>query len=236
MRQVVLDTETTGLEVEQGHRVIEIGCVEMINRRRTGNTFHRYLRPDRDIDSGAEQVHGISSEELRGKPRFAEVAGELLEFIEGAELIIHNAEFDIGFLDNELRLAGRTGDSMRAHCQVLDTLLLARRLHPGQRNGLDALCRRYAIDNSAREYHGALLDAQLLADVYLAMTGGQAALSLDAVPAAASAGAASLRFDRSGLSLVVRRAGAAELDAHERLLDLLQKSCPQGAAWRERGG
>lgn len=235
MRQVVLDTETTGLEVAQGHRIIEIGCVEMVNRRRTGNTFHQYLRPDRDIDSGAEQVHGISNEELRGKPRFAEVAGEFLEFIGSAELIIHNAEFDVGFLDNELRLAGRDG-GIRSHCQVLDTLLLARRLHPGQRNGLDALCRRYGIDNSAREYHGALLDAQLLADVYLAMTGGQAALSLDVLPATAAAGVAPLRFDRSGLALVVRRASAEELAAHERQLDLLQKACPQGAAWRSRNG
>lgn len=236
MRQVVLDTETTGLEVEQGHRIIEIGCVEMVNRRRTGNTFHQYLRPDRDIDSGAEQVHGISNEALQGKPRFAEIVGELLEFIAGAELIIHNAEFDVGFLDNELRLAGRDGDSVRGHCQVLDTLLLARRLHPGQRNGLDALCRRYGIDNSARDYHGALLDAQLLADVYLAMTGGQAALSLDIAPATEVAGAVVPRFDRAGLSLVVRHASAEELAAHERQLDLLEKACPQGAAWRRRDG
>lgn len=232
MRQIILDTETTGLEVVQGHRIIEIGCVELVNRRRTGRNFHHYLRPDRDIDSGAGLVHGITSEELKGKPRFAEIAGELLQFIDGAELVIHNADFDIGFLDNELRLAERASDSIRGHCEVLDTLVLARRLHPGQRNGLDALCRRYGVDNSGRDYHGALLDAQLLADVYLAMTGGQATLSLDAAPAVDSGMGSTIRLDRTGLSVVVLRASAQELQAHECQLDLLQKSCPQGAAWR----
>lgn len=231
MRQVVLDTETTGLEVEQGHRIIEIGCVELVNRRRSGRHFHRYLQPDREIDIGAEQVHGISHGKLAGMPRFADVADELLDFIRGAELVIHNAGFDIGFLDNEFRLAGRPGDSIRGHCRVLDTLELARRLHPGQRNNLDALCRRYDIDNSARSYHGALLDAQLLADLYLAMTGGQAALSLEAAPRDATGQAAGRHLDRTGLRLVVRRASPAEVEAHERQIDLLQKSCPQGALW-----
>ena len=235
MRQVVLDTETTGLEVAQGHRIIEIGCIELVNRRHTGRSFHRYLRPDRDIDSGAGRVHGISSAELMNMPRFAAVAGELLEFIGGAELIIHNAEFDVGFLDNEFRLAGRPADSIRIHCQVLDTLALARRLHPGQRNSLDALCRRYGIDNSGRELHGALLDARLLADLYLAMTGGQAALSLDTAPAVVPGAVPAARLDRTGLQLVVVRASGAELAAHERQLDLLQEACPQGAAWRSVG-
>lgn len=231
MRQIVLDTETTGLEAEQGHRVIEIGCVELVNRRRTQRTFHRYLHPEREIDEAAGQVHGITREMLAGQPRFTEIAAELLEFLDGAELVIHNAEFDLGFLSQEFRLAGHEDDVIRRRCRVVDTLSLARQLHPGQRNGLDALCRRYAVDNSAREFHGALLDAQLLADVYLAMTGGQAALSLDSGPAEAAL-AAEARLDRSGLSLVVIRATAEELAAHERQLDLLQKSCPGGVLWR----
>jgi DNA polymerase-3 subunit epsilon len=178
MRQVVLDTETTGLEPELNHRVIEIGCVELLNRRPTGRTFHRYLNPEREIDDGALAVHGIARTDLDGQPRFAEIAEELLAFIGSAELVIHNAAFDVAFLDAELaRLPGEPRQ-LAALCQVLDTLALARELHPGQRNGLDALCKRYAIDNSARELHGALLDARILADVYLAMTGGQGALAL----------------------------------------------------------
>lgn len=231
MRQVVLDTETTGLEAEQGHRVIEIGCVELVNRRRTARTYHRYLHPDREIDAGAEQVHGISREMLANQPRFRDIAGEFLEFLDGAELIIHNAEFDLGFLAAEFGLAGYPGDTVRSRCAVTDTLALARRLHPGQRNSLDALCRRYGVDNSGREHHGAILDAELLADVYLAMTGGQAALSLETAAADPARGAG-VPFDRTGLSLTVVRATDEELRAHERQLDLLQKSCPHGAAWR----
>src|SRR3974390_692141 len=178
MRQVVLDTETTGLEPELDHRVIEIGCVELITRRRTGRTFHRYLTPEREIDDGALAVHGIARTDLDGQPRFAEIAEELLSFISGAELVIHNAAFDVPFLDAELaRLPGEPRQ-IGALCQVLDTLSLARELHPGQRNSLDALCKRYEVDNSRRELHGALLDARILADVYLAMTGGQSALAL----------------------------------------------------------
>ncbi|MCC7258682.1 MAG: DNA polymerase III subunit epsilon [Gammaproteobacteria bacterium] len=232
MRQVVLDTETTGLEVGQGHRVIEIGCVELVNRRRTSRTFHRYVHPDREIDAAAEQVHGITNEMLHDKPRFAEIATELLEFVEGAELVIHNADFDLGFLARELELAGLAGDRLRGGCRVVDTLALARRLHPGQRNGLDALCRRYNVDNSGRDFHGALLDAQLLADVYLAMTGGQAALSLETAPAGPVAHNTG-RLDRRGLELVVVPASAEELVAHERQLDLLARNCPQGALWRQ---
>ncbi len=231
MRQVVLDTETTGLEIGQGHRIIEIGCVELVNRRRTTRNYHRYLQPDREIDSAAEEVHGISREMLESQPRFAEIAAELLEFIGGAELIIHNADFDVGFLNHEFQMAGFAADTIRKQCQIVDTLVLARRLHPGQRNGLDALCKRYTVDNSGRDYHGALLDAQLLVDVYLAMTGGQAALSLEPAPTAASH-SAQARFDRSGLTLAVVRATPAEVAAHELQLDGIQKACPGGALWR----
>lgn len=234
MRQVILDTETTGLEVEQGHRIIEIGCVELVNRRRTNRTWQRYVHPEREIDSAAEQVHGISREMLESQPRFVEIAPELLEFIGGAELVIHNAEFDVGFLNHEFRLAGFDEDIVRKRCGVVDTLALARRLHPGQRNGLDALCKRYGVDNSGREYHGALLDAQLLVDVYLAMTGGQAALSLEATPPGATR-ATQVRLDRSGLTLTVIRASAEELAAHEKQLDLLQKACADGPLWRKLG-
>ena len=177
MRQIILDTETTGLEAAEGHRVIEIGCVELIDRRLSGQHFHQYLNPERDIEDGALEVHGISREFLLDKPVFADVVEEFLEFVKGAELIIHNAPFDIGFLDAELTQLGRP-DRMTDHVRVLDTLELARDLHPGQRNSLDALCRRYEVDNASRTLHGALLDAEILADVYLAMTGGQSDLGL----------------------------------------------------------
>jgi DNA polymerase-3 subunit epsilon len=229
-----LDTETTGLDAAQGHRVVEIGCVELVNRRRSARTFHQYVNPEREIDGAAEQVHGISREMLATKPRFAEIAAEFLEFVAGAELVIHNAEFDVGFLEAELRLAGYEEGTLRSRCSITDTLALARRLHPGQRNGLDALCRRYGVDNSGRDYHGALLDAQLLVDVYLAMTGGQAALSLEAEPAARSR-AGEARFERGGLALALVAADADEIAAHERQLDLLQKACPDGALWRRLG-
>ena len=179
MRQVVLDTETTGLETSQGHRIIEIGCVELIDRRITDKHWHFYINPEREIDAGAFAVHGISSESLQDKPLFAEVAQDFVDYIKGAELVIHNATFDVGFLDHEF--AKLDGESRRISsiCSVLDTLVLARQKHPGQKNSLDALCRRYFIDNSQRSLHGALLDARILADVYLSMTGGQTALSLD---------------------------------------------------------
>lgn len=231
MRQIVLDTETTGLEVEQGHRIIEIGCVELLNRRRTNRTYHRYLFPDREIDSAAEQVHGISQEMLGDQPRFGEIAEDFLEFITGAELVIHNADFDLGFLANEFRLAGYSGSIPQDRCAVVDTLALARRLHPGQRNNLDALCKRYGVDNSVRDYHGALLDAHLLAAVFLAMTGGQASLSLDEA-STSTAQSGSIQFDRAGLNLPVLRATQEELEAHERQMDLLQRTCAQGALWR----
>ncbi len=175
-RQVVLDTETTGIQVEQGHRVIEIGCVEMINRRVTQNKFHCYLNPEREIDQGAQAVHGLSLDFLADKPLFADVAVEFMKFVEGAELIIHNAPFDLGFLNTELRLCQPAGKSLTESCRILDTLVLARKMHAGMRNNLDALCKRYGIDNTHREYHGALLDAYLLAQVYLSMTEGQRSL------------------------------------------------------------
>jgi DNA polymerase-3 subunit epsilon len=178
MRQIVLDTETTGLEPSEGHRIIEIGCVEVVERRLTGNDFHRYIQPDRDIDAGAEAVHGITNDFLADKPRFAEIAEELLEYCRGAELVIHNAPFDVGFLNHELKRWRADAPAIDALCTVADSLVLARRMHPGQRNSLDALCKRYGIDNTHRELHGALLDAQILADVYLAMTGGQVSLHL----------------------------------------------------------
>ena len=179
MRQIVLDTETTGLSAAQGHRIIEIGCVELVNRRLTGREWHRFINPERDIDEGAERVHGISRESLEDKPLFYEIADEFLEFIRDAELVIHNADFDVGFLDHELTLMQHAKPAIAEHARVLDTLTLARQMHPGQRNSLDALCKRYEVDASKRNVHGALIDADLLARVYLAMTGGQTALSLD---------------------------------------------------------
>lgn len=234
MRQVVLDTETTGLEVSKGHRVIEIGCVELINRRRTNETYHQYVQPDRDIDEAAQEVHGISKEMLADKPQFLDIAEAFIGFVSGAELIIHNADFDVGFLDNELRCAGLHSTSMASVCTVIDTLHMAREIHPGQRNSLDALCKRYDVDNSGRDYHGALLDAQLLADVYLAMTGGQGALSFDhAADLEDQRRGVVEAIDRNGLELTVLRATKAELEAHVRQLDLLDQSADGGAVWRK---
>lgn len=179
-RQIVLDTETTGLEVTQGHRIIEIGCVEIVNRRITGRHYHQYVHPERDIDAGAMEVHGITLEFLAGKPVFPEVAEEFIDFIKGAELIIHNAPFDVGFIDAELAKLEGASTRLSEICAVIDTLQMARHKHPGQRNNLDALCQRYEIDNTSRSLHGALLDAEILAEVYLAMTGGQASLGLSA--------------------------------------------------------
>ncbi len=223
MRQIILDTETTGLEPAEGHRVIEIGCVELVDRRLSGQHFHQYLNPERDIEDGALEVHGISREFLLDKPVFADVVGEFLEFIEGAELIIHNAPFDIGFLDSELATLGRP-DRMGDHVRVLDTLELARDLHPGQRNSLDALCRRYGVDNSGRDLHGALLDAKILSEVYLAMTGGQAALSLETTLTHGHAADVQVsRAERGSLKIPVVRASETELAAHERALDAVAR-------------
>ena len=232
MRQVILDTETTGLEPELGHRIIEIGCIEIVDRRRTGRLFHRYLCPDREIDAGALQVHGLTAEFLKGQPRFGDIAEELLEFLKGAELVIHNAPFDLAFLDSELtRVPGGFG-RIADHCPVLDTLQLARQLHPGQRNGLDALCKRYTVDNSQRDLHGALLDAELLLEVYLAMTGGQGALTLDEAGEAQGGQTRVRRAKRPKGSLVVRLADGPELAAHEELLAVLDRASGGRTLWR----
>jgi DNA polymerase-3 subunit epsilon len=232
MRQIVLDTETTGLEVSQGHRVIEIGCIELRDRRPTGRTFHKYLCPDREVEPGALAVHGITNEFLSTQPRFGEVVEEFLEFVREAELIIHNAAFDVGFLDSELTRVKRD-EAIGEICQVLDTLALARQLHPGQRNSLDALCKRYSIDNSHREFHGALLDAKILSDVYLTMTGGQGALTLEADAVDANGHAAVVRVDRSTLHIPVPRASQAELAAHERALDAVARAAGGHVLFRE---
>src|SRR6267378_3151425 len=232
MRQVVLDTETTGLEVEQQHRIIEIGCVELFNRRLTGRTFHRYLNPERDIDQGAEQVHGLTRERLAREPTFSQVHPEFLEFIRDAELIIHNAPFDVAFLNAEL---ARSAPAQKVDelCRVLDTLALARQMHPGQRNSLDALCKRYSVDNSHRDYHGALLDARILAEVYLAMTGGQAVLTLSAESdlGRSRARQAAPRY-AAGARIVVIRPSENELAAHEHVLALLDKASGGQTVWR----
>ena len=230
MRQVVLDTETTGLEVAKGHRIIEIGCVELSERRPTGRKFHRYLNPQRLIDDGAQAVHGISNEFLADKPRFAEIAGELLQFIAGAELIIHNAEFDVGFLDAELALADATLGRVAQHASVLDTLALAREKYPGQKNNLDALCKRLNVDNRGRDLHGALLDAQLLTEVYLAMTGGQGDLSFAAATESVAQRVATGIVVRPPLR--VRYADAEELAAHESRLARLDAASKGRCQWR----
>lgn len=225
-RQIVLDTETTGLEVGEGHRVIEVGCIEMLSRRVTGADFHHYLNPDRDIDAGAIGVHGITPEFLADKPRFDAIAESLVEYLRGAELIIHNADFDVGFLDMELKRAGRR-ERLRDLCVVVDTLALARQLHPGQRNSLDALCRRYEVNNQHRELHGALLDARLLSDVYLAMTGGQSALLLERQePSASRRGSRGTDLPQESGELVVLRANPDELEAHRRRLASISKKSP----------
>lgn len=234
MRQVVLDTETTGLETARGHRIIEIGGVELIDRRFTGRQLHRYINPERDIDDGAFEVHGLSAEFLADKPRFAELAEEILEFLEGAELIIHNAPFDVSFLDYELSLLDAPRRRISQICQVTDSLALARHKHPGQKNSLDALCRRYQVDNSARTLHGALLDAEILADVYLLMTGGQTALFVldgeEETRAATDEPGVEIDADRPPLAII--RASEAEVAAHEAWLDLLDAESESGSVWR----
>lgn len=236
MRQIVLDTETTGLEPAEGHRIIEIGCVEILHRRPTGRTFHQYLDPERDIDRAAEDVHGLSRAFLSDKPRFSEVAAEFLAFIDGAELVIHNAAFDVGFLDAELARLDPPAPPVATSCGILDTLMLARQLHPGQRQSLDALCKRYSVDNSGRDLHGALLDAQLLAEVFLAMTGGQAELGLAAESGSAGTGRKRRRkINRKDVVLVVQRATAEELAAHEAALDRLDQAAGGSCLWRRAG-
>ncbi len=235
IRQVVLDTETTGLEADQGHRIIEIGAVELIDRKATGRRFHRYVNPRRDIDNGALAVHGITNEFLADKPDFSEIADELLQFIEGAELVIHNSAFDVAFLDQEFGALTEPRIRVEDACSIVDTLALARHKHPGQKNSLDALCRRYGVDNSQRELHGALLDAEILADVYLMMTGGQTALFFadDEEPVANRTDAfvvARIAVDRPRLRVVA--ATEAELVRHGRVLDELDRIVKLGSVWR----
>lgn len=234
MRQIVLDTETTGLEPGLGHRIIEIGCVELLNRRATGRRFHRYLNPEREIDEGALAVHGITRAELEREPRFGEIAEELVAFIQGAELVIHNAAFDVAFLDAELaRLHGGSAP-VASLCRVLDTLALARSMHPGQRNNLDALCKRYDVDNSRRDLHGALLDAQILADVYLAMTGGQVGLALSesTISVNTATGGQPVRaLVRTAIPLVVLMATEEEAHAHESMLAIIAKASGGKCLW-----
>jgi len=236
LRQIVLDTETTGLEPSQGHRLIEIGCVELIDRKLTGRHYHQYLNPERDIDAGAIEVHGITNEMLADKPLFAQVADNLLAFISGAELIIHNAPFDLGFLNSELNRLARSFAPVEQLCGIVDTLVMARQRHPGQKNNLDALCQRYGVDNSQRDLHGALLDAEILADVYLLMTGGQTALELAAIESedrrSAGGGTGVRRLDPQRAPLKVVRADAAELNAHEQRLAGLDKTSGGNTVWR----
>lgn len=230
MRQIVLDTETTGLNAKLGDRIIEIGCVEIVSRRITDNQYHVYVNPEREVEAGATRIHGITLEDLAAKPKFAAVAGEFLGFVRGAELIIHNADFDVEFLDMELGRAGmgRLADHV---AKITDTLSHARELHPGRKNSLDALCERYLIDNANRMLHGALLDARLLAECYLAMTRGQESLMMELeAPAAAAAAAAGLILDVS--KLIVQRASPEEIALHERYLDGLEKDAKGPSVWR----
>ena len=230
VRQIVLDTETTGLDPGLGHRIVELACVEIVNRRITERSFHQYLNPGRASDPGAMEVHGLTEEFLQDKPRFAEVSRDFLDFVRDAQLIIHNAAFDLSFLNMELgRIDLRPIDTV-AH-SVLDTLKLAREMHPGKRNSLDSLCERHGVDNSARTLHGALLDARLLAEVYLAMTRGQDTLVIDAVDVGPASGAAA--HDLSGLAFVVLAASPEESAAHEAYLDQLDKAVKGVSAWRQ---
>lgn len=233
MRQIVLDTETTGLETAQGHRIIEIGCVEVINRRITKSYFHHYLQPDRKIDAGAGAVHGITDKFLRDKPRFADIVDDFMQFIKGAELIIHNADFDVGFINHELTLLKQNWQSLTHYCRILDTLLLARERHPGQKNNLDALCKRYDIDNTKRQLHGALLDAEILAEVYLAMTGGQINLLATEETNDVTQVSAIQRISAQRPPLAILMPVEEEQQAHEHYLDNIDKASNGQCLWRK---
>jgi DNA polymerase-3 subunit epsilon len=223
MRQIALDTETTGISTDEGHRIIEIGCIEIENRRITGNEFHCYLNPEREIDEGATRVHGLTLEKLSNEPLFKEVAKDFLNFVSGAELIIHNAAFDVGFLNKEISLLEWDENSIEDHALVMDTLKMAREMHPGKKNSLDALCTRYEIDRSMRQVHGALIDADLLAKVYLAMTGGQDALDLDQ-PVLSSQETQTKNKENKNISLKVQKASIDELSEHEDFLSMMKKN------------
>jgi DNA polymerase-3 subunit epsilon len=234
MRQIVLDTETTGLEPKQGHRIIEIGCVELNNRRKTNNHYQQYLNPEREIEDGAYDVHGISNEFLADKPVFADAAQEFIDFIRDSELIIHNAPFDVGFINAELKRLGRQWGKVEDHCTVVDTLLMAREMHPGQKNSLDALCKRYEIDYSQRDLHGALLDAQILLDVYLVMTGGQTDLLLhDDQPGNNQNSAEARKLDQNRPRLRVINPSNEELEAHYKKLETVDKESNGNCLWKK---
>ena len=230
MRQIALDTETTGINTADGHRVIEIGCVEIENRRITGREYHCYLNPEREIDEGAARVHGLTLDKLRDKPLFNEIAEEFLDFIGNSELVIHNAKFDVGFLDSELSIINHDIKSIEKHALVLDTLALARQMHPGKKNSLDALCNRYMIDRSMRQVHGALIDADLLAKVYLAMTGGQDTFDLEEV-SKNDPSTQKMESTTNHLTQILREASKDELQAHEKFLDKMSKD--KACLWRQ---
>ena len=230
MRQIALDTETTGINTADGHRVIEIGCVEIENRRITGREYHCYLNPEREIDEGAAKVHGLTLDKLRDKPLFQDVAEEFLGFIRDSELVIHNAKFDVGFLDSELSIIKHDLRSIEKHALVLDTLALAREMHPGKKNSLDALCNRYMVDRSMRQVHGALIDADLLAKVYLAMTGGQDTFDLEEI-SNNDLLAKEVNVSKEQLSQIFRQANADEIQAHEEFLDKMSKD--KSCLWRD---
>ena len=230
MRQIALDTETTGINTADGHRVIEIGCVEIENRRITGREYHCYLNPEREIDEGAARVHGLTLDKLRDKPLFNDIAEEFLYFIGNSELVIHNAKFDVGFLDSELSIINHDIKSIEKHALVLDTLALARQMHPGKKNSLDALCNRYMIDRSMRQVHGALIDADLLAKVYLAMTGGQETFDLEEV-SKNDPSTQKMESTRNHLTQILREASKDELQAHEKFLDKMSKD--KTCLWRQ---
>ena len=234
VRQVVLDTETTGLNPEQGHKIIEIGCVELINRKVSDNHFHQYINPQREIDQGAYEVHGISAEFLSDKPEFSVIVDDLIAYLKGAELIIHNAPFDLGFLDSELTALNRNLGKIEDYCDVIDTLVNARQIHPGQRNDLNSLCSRYEIDNSQRELHGALLDAEILAEVYLAMTGGQTAMLLEDLDGNAFSGLGpDFKQTAREKPLPVIPPDDEELTAHRKWLELLEKETGASSLWAD---
>jgi DNA polymerase-3 subunit epsilon len=233
MRQIVLDTETTGLEPREGHRIIEIGCVELVDRKLTGKTYHQYINPERIVDEGAIEIHGITNEYLEDKPLFVDIYDDFLQFVRGSELIIHNAPFDVGFINHEFTLLNNNITIIEDYCSVLDSLAMARDLHPGQRNTLDALCKRYVVDNSNRDLHGALLDSEILSDVYLAMTGGQTRLILE--DSATSAGGVEKirRLSEKQGRAFVYHASEEELAVHKEYLNMLEKSCGREVLWRK---
>ncbi|MFT6791375.1 MAG: DNA polymerase-3 subunit epsilon [Cellvibrionaceae bacterium] len=234
MRQIVLDTETTGLEPSQGHRIIEIGCVELVDRKLTNRHYHQYIQPEREVEPQAIEVHGLTNEFLRDKPLFGDIVQEFMQFVSGAELIIHNAPFDIGFINNELALCESTLEPINSFCSVIDTLVMARKKHPGQKNNLDALCKRYGVDNSQRDLHGALLDSEILADIYLLMTGGQTSLTLGSQISGehlSSSNAPGIRPLKTHIKTPVLAASEEEQERHWEKLATIDKASGGNCLW-----